>query len=113
MKKSISITKIKKMYKNVFSCGAADLHHLMQLSDPDFYNVGVCGWNCDIYTNYQYDIALTTGYRNTAGKKIPRDTIKKYETVASRIIKDNTDYDLLYSLLEDLRDQFYQELLTL
>lgn len=55
---------------------------------PKFYNAGMYGWNCDVYANFEYDIAITTGYRNMAGTRIPSELIKKYNETAKSILEN-------------------------
>ena len=77
MKTATTIKAIKDRYNgNIYSCGYCNLQRIFNGVEPDFYNAGVYGWNCDIYIIG--NIAITTGYRNTYGKKIPYEMIRKY-----------------------------------
>ena len=78
-KQHIAIKNIRNEWKKVFYCGYCDLHDIYYHETPQFYNAGVYGWNCDIYCDYARDIAITTGYRNMAGRRIPDELIKKYD----------------------------------
>ena len=54
-------------------------------------NSGVYGWNCDIYVDNARDIAITTGYRNMRGQRIPDEIIRKYDEIAKEIIYGKQD----------------------
>lgn len=87
----VSIKDVKNSFTKVFRCGYCDLQYIMY-SNPYFYNSGVYGWNCDIYVSYGHDIAITTGYRNMAGYRIPSELIEKYNKIASAIDWKDTEY---------------------
>ena len=77
MKTFTTIKAIKDRYDgNIYRCGYCDLQKIFNGVEPDHYNSGVYGWNCDIYIIG--NIAITTGYSNTCGKKIPHEIIRKY-----------------------------------
>ena len=63
-------------FRKVYRMGYCDLQYIMQGVEPTFYNSGVYGWNCDIYVDYSRDIAITTGYRNMRGERIPHDILR-------------------------------------
>ena len=101
-KVKVSIKEIERGFRKVFRCGYCDLQYIMYTS-PHMYNSGVYGWNCDIYCNYQYDIAITTGYRNMAGERIPSELIEKYNKLAAEIsYKDNDCLEKRYNLENEL-----------
>ena len=82
MKTFTTIKAIKDRYNgNIYSCGYCDLQMIFKGIEPEFYNSGVYGWNCDVYIIG--NIAITTGYRNTYGKKIPHEIISKYNNEIS------------------------------
>ena len=85
IKQHTTIKNIRNNYKKVFRCGYCDLQLIYRGVDPQFYNAGLYGWNCDIYVDYTRDIAITTGYRNMAGRMIPDELIKKYSKIAEEI----------------------------
>ena len=112
MKTKITIKAIRQMYDKVYYCGYCDLYNIMRYHEPAFYNCGVYGWNCDIYVDIANDIAITTGYRNMTGKRIPSELIEKYSKTAKHIMADsvNAKFDEIINALEENRDRFYEEL---
>ena len=114
MKTKIAIRGIRQMYDNVYQCGYCDLQYIMRGVEPTFYNCGVYGWNCDIYTNAKRDIAITTGYRNMTGKQIPAELIKKYSNRAEEMIRDSigTPWEEIQNALEQNRENFFDELMN-
>lgn len=108
-----SMTEITKRrgWKNVYQCGYCELQEVFTAYPATYYNSGVYGWNCDIYTDYKTDTIITTGYRNMRGKKIDRDLIEKYEKKARKIL--NKEYKSVYRKLDAIhknREQFFAEL---
>lgn len=81
-----SMKYIKALYPVVFRCGYCDLQYIYKYNDPTYYNCGVYGWNCDIYVNFKYNAAITTGYRNMRGVRIPDEIINKYTEIAKNIL---------------------------
>lgn len=112
MKKKTSMTTITRNYKKVFRCGYCDLQYIFKYDDPQFYNCGAFGWNCDIYT-YGLTAAVTTGYRNMRGERIPDEIINKYTEIAKNILNSREDYAHIKSKLDVNRENFWQALLTL
>lgn len=108
-KVKVSIKEVKNSFRKVFSCGYCDLQYIMY-SNPRMYNCGVYGWNCDIYANYQYDIAITTGYRNMTGERIPSELIEKYNELVKQISYKDEDYT---EKRYNLENEFWKELCTL
>lgn len=101
MKTATTIKAIKDRYNGkIYSCGYCDLQQIFKGVEPDFYNAGIYGWNCDIYVIG--GIAITTGYRNTCGKKIPYEMIRKYNDM----INSGND-------LSEYRYNFIREIKTL
>ena len=88
MKTHTTIKNIKLAWNNVYRCGYCDLQYIMKYYEPKYYNSGIYGWNCDIYCDYKRDIAITTGYRNMAGRVIPNGLIEKYSDIAKEICKN-------------------------
>ena len=112
MKTKTTIKNIRNNWDKVFYCGYCDLQDIMRYEEPTYYNCGVYGWNCDIYTDFSRDIAITTGYRNMAGKRIPSELIKKYSEIAKEIIKNQWDkpYEETKAELDQNRENFFKEL---
>lgn len=114
MKIHTTIKNIRNNWNHVFRCGYCDLQHIFRYEEPQFYNSGVYGWNCDIYVDYGRDIAITTGYRNMAGRMIPADLIRKYSDIAEAISKDwRKPYTEIKKALDDNREKFLDELTRL
>lgn len=111
MKTKTTIKYIKAVWGKKFYCGYCDLQYIMRGEEPTYYNCGVYGWNCDIYTDFKRDIAITTGYRNMTGRRIPDEIIKKYTESAKKIIDlNNYSYEEKQNLLEANRQDFYNAL---
>ena len=112
MKKQISMT-VHSNYKYVFKTGYYGLSNICKHIEPQYYNSGVYGWNCDIYVDYQHDIMISTGYRNMKGKTIPSSILKKYDDIAVDIISNRHNFEREYQLLEENYNNFLQELASL
>ena len=114
-KEYTTIKNIRNNWAKVFRCGYCDLQYIMRGTEPQYYNSGVYGWNCDIYCDFSRDIAVTTGYRNMAGMPIPGEIIKKYSKIAEEISNQHwgADYEKKLAELEQNRQNFFAELDTL
>ena len=112
MKKHTTIKAIRNNWTKVFYTGYCDLQYIYKYEDPEFYNAGVYGWNCDIYTDYTRDIAITTGYRNMTGRQIPDELIKKYSDIAKEILANTfaKHYEEIKKELDQNRENFLNEL---
>ena len=99
-------------FKKVYRMGYCDFQYIMQGVEPTFYNSGVYGWNCDIYVDYARDIAITTGYRNMRGERIPHDIFEKYNKKAKEILykKEFSGFEKRAKALERNREKFFDEL---
>ena len=112
----IDMKSINHGFRKVFRAGYCDLQYIYRYEDPQFYNCGVYGWNCDIYVDYKRDIAITTGYRNMRGKNIPHEIIKKYSEIAKEIAKEiekapfSKPYEEIKAALDENRENFLDEL---
>jgi len=117
MKARISMTTLKRMpYDRIYSAFYCDLSNIMRGKEPMYYNAGVYGWNCDIYTGYVdgQAIAISTGYRNTRGTHIPRTLIAKYDMRIAELWEHHTVWDPeVPDLIESIRTDFYRDLLKL
>jgi len=100
-------------YNHVYRVGYCDLSKICKYIEPQYYNAGSYGWNCDIYVSYRYDIMICTGYRNMRGKTIPANILKKYNAIAVDIINNRYNYEKKRQLLEDNYYSFLQELFPL
>lgn len=110
MKTKTTIKNIKNNWRKVFYCGYCDLHYIYHHEEPQYFNAGAYGWNCDIYCDYSKDIAITTGYRNMAGKRIPDELIEKYTENAKKILGLNYSYTTTKELLNENKENFLDEL---
>lgn len=113
MKKETTMKYICAIFDNIYQCGYADLQFIFHNITADYYNAGIYGWNCDIYI--LDDVVITTGYRNTRGKKIPHELIKKYSDKAEKIIHNHNDYSIkgqkrFNAALKRNREKFINEL---
>ena len=104
MKKETAMT-ICKRFRHVYQTG--DLYDIAPESviEPQYYNAGMLGWNCDLYVDYASDTIITNGYRNTRGAKIPRDLLDKYAKRAAHI---RNEY--LLGKIDNLQDAYYENL---
>lgn len=109
-KQHTTIKFIRNNWGKVFRAGYCDLENIYRYEEPQYYNSGVYGWNCDIYCDYGRDIAITTGYRNMAGSRIPSEILKKYDAIAKEIIESHTPYAEQKAKLEENRENFLEEL---
>lgn len=111
-KKHTTIKAIKNRYSKVFRIGYCDLQYIMKYEEPIYYNSGVYGWNCDIYIDFERDIAITTGYRNMCGNRIPSDILDKYNARAKEILKDtfSVSYEEIEEKLTANKEAFFEEL---
>ena len=107
-----SIKAIKSGWSKVYYCGYCDLQDIFKYSNPQYYNAGVYGWNCDIYCDYARDIAITTGYRNMTGKRISTELIEKYSKIAKEIYKDTfkKSFEETKKALDQNKENFLDEL---
>ena len=112
MKTHTTIKNIRNNWRKVYRCGYCDLQNIFRGMEPQYYNSGVYGWNCDIYCDYGRDIAITTGYRNMAGKTIPDELLKKYDDRAREILGNMwvKPYDEYMKELAKNREDFLEEL---
>ena len=114
MKTHTPIKFIKNNFRT-FRTGYCELKNIMKYTEPQYYNSGVYGWNCDVYISYKHDIAITTGYRNMTGQLIPREVIEKYNNVAMEILtnKYNKPFEEVEKALAENMENFYNELAEL
>lgn len=111
-KQRTTMKYIRNLWGKTFSCGYCDLYYIFKYEEPTYYNSGVYGWNCDIYCDYKRDIAISTGYRNMTGKRIPSELLKKYTNNAIKICNDTylKTYDEIKKALDENREKFLDEL---
>lgn len=114
-KQHTTMKYIRNVWGNVFRVGYCDLQNIFKYEEPQYYNSGVYGWNCDIYCDFARDIAITTGYRNMAGQRIPDEILEKYDAIAKEILKNtfSIPYTELKEKLDENRQNFLGELAKL
>lgn len=114
-KQHATIKYIRALWGKTFRCGYCELYYIFYNEEPVYYNSGVYGWNCDIYCDYKRDIAITTGYRNMTGERIPSEILKKYTDIAKSIIENQgkMPFDEIKKALNENRENFLDELETL
>lgn len=112
MKKHTTIKNIKMNYAKTFQTGYCALQDIFKNVEPDYYNTGIYGWNCDVYIDYSRNIAITTGYRNLTGLQIPNEIIEKYSKIAKNILDNRfmKKYDEIIKALEENRNSFFAEI---
>lgn len=112
MKIKTTIKYIKSLWGKIYYCGYCDLQYIMRGEEPTYYNAGVYGWNCDIYTDFKRDIAITTGYRNMTGRRIPDQLIEKYTENAKKILENQWEkpHEEYMAELAENREKFFEEL---
>lgn len=103
----------------IFRTGYCDLQYIFHGVEPQFYNSGVYGWNCDIYTDCAeapngrlYSLAITTGYRNLRGARIPDSLIDEYTNRAKQIIENRYWSTDIREPLARNRDEFLMRVLA-
>lgn len=111
-KQHTTMKYIRNNWSKVFRVGYCDLQNIFRYEEPQYYNSGVYGWNCDVYCDFARDIAITTGYRNMAGQRIPDEILEKYDAIAKGIIKNqwNESYEATKAKLDENRENFLSEL---
>lgn len=115
MKIKASIKYVKSNFSKCFYAGYCDLWHIMKGEDPIYYNSGVYGWNCDVYCDFKRNIAITTGYRNMTGERIPSELIEKHTKIAKDIASRTwgARYEDINAELAANREEFFAALAAL
>lgn len=114
-KNEITRADIKRLYDKVYRAGYCDLQNIFKYQSRRFYNSGVYGWNFDVYTEYTENgesVAITTGYRNMIGERIPLELLEKYDKAARAIIENvfSKSYEDIEKALDENRRAFIAEL---
>lgn len=112
MKRKIAMTYITGSFSKVWRCGYCDLQYIMKGTDATYYNAGIYGWNCDVYVDYMHDVAITTGYRNMRGERIPDEVIDEFTARAKKVYEgyDWKSYDEYMEKMNQVRTDFYNRL---
>ena len=84
----------------------------MKGTDAAYYNAGLYGWNCDIYIDYMHDTAITTGYRNMRGERIPDEVIEEFTERAKKVYEGYNwkSYNEYEEQMHQIRTDFYNRL---
>ena len=111
-KQHTTMRAIRNYWSKVFRVGYCDLAYIFHHEEPQYYNGGVYGWNCDIYCDYARDIAITTGYRNMAGRRIPEEILQKYNAIAKEILENqwSESYEETKAKLDENKENFLAEM---
>ena len=112
MKRKTSMNYITGSFRKVWRCGYCDLQYIMKGTDAAYYNAGIYGWNCDIYVDYIHDVAITTGYRNMRGERIPDEVIDEFTARAKNAV-DNYNFknwEEYNETMQQIRTDFYNRL---
>lgn len=84
-------------YENVITVGYCDLQYALKWREPNFYTVGVYGWNADVYV-IDYDTVVVTGYRPFGNIKLSRSVIDALN-YCSECAHSNSDHNTLKKVL--------------
>ena len=111
-KTKTTMKNITERFHKVFRIGYCDLQNIFKYEEAQYYNSGVYGWNCDIYADYNRNIAICSGYRNMRGERIPSEIFEKYDTIAKNILKNtfSKPYTEIKEELDKNREEFLNEL---
>lgn len=84
MKTKVTKKAIMQAYENVIKVGYCDLQDALKWREPNFYTVGVYGWNSDVYV-IDCDTVIVTGYRPFGNIELPREVINTLNKCAESI----------------------------
>ena len=104
MKTQTTKKAIMNAYRNVIKVGYCDMQSALTWREPNFYTVGVFGWNADVYV-IDDDTVIVTGYRPFGNMKLSREVIDTLNKCAESITR-YFDYDMakisLFNNLDEL-----------
>lgn len=103
MKTKITKKAIMGAYRNVIKVGYCDMQDALKRREPNFYTVGVYGWNSDVYV-IDYDTVIVTGYRPFGNVELPREVIDMLNKCAKSITR-YLNYDLAKIYLKNNLDE--------
>ena len=113
---TIKITRkeITERFPHVYRCGYCDLQNIFYKDEAVFYNCGVYGWNFDVFCDWGQGVAITTGYRNMTGDRIPSEIIAKYSAIGKEIREGcwARPYEDTRAAMEENQRNFITELLA-
>ena len=84
-------------FENVIKVGYCDMQDALKWRQPNFYTVGVYGWNSDVYV-IDYDTVIVTGYRPFGNIELPRSIIDALNYCAD-CARAHSDYNTLQKVL--------------
>ena len=103
--------EIQNGYKKVYCVGYGELQYLLRRSNKVGYNSGVYGWNYDVFSLDNGNIAICTGYRGMPGIRIDYTIADKYEKKAEALFRDySIKYEEQQKKLEKLVKKFIEEI---
>ena len=103
MKTQTTKKAIMNTYRNVIEVGYCDMQDALKWREPNFYTVGVYGWNSDVYV-IDRDTVIVTGYRPFGNMKLPREVINTLNKCAESITH-YFDYDMAKIYLRNNLDE--------
>ena len=107
----ITRKEIINNFNKVYCVGYCELQHLLRTSNKVGYNSGIYGWNYDIFSLDNGNVAICTGYRGMPGVRIDYNITEKYEAKARVIIEDySTSYETRQKKIEKLVKKFIEEI---
>lgn len=103
MKTQTTKKAIMNTYSNVIKVGYCDLQDALKLREPNFYTVGVYGWNADVYV-IDSNTVIVTGYRPFGNMELSREVIDTLNKCAESITS-YIDYDMAKVYLNNNLDE--------
>lgn len=89
--------------ENVIKVGFCDMQDALKWREPNFYTVGVYGWNADVYV-IDYDTVIVTGYRPFGNVELSREVVDTLNKCAESITR-YLNYDLAKIYLQNNLDE--------
>lgn len=110
MKQHTTRKYIKSLYGDtLISIPYCKAQFLLAFKEPQYFNSGVYGWNCDYYLFS--DIAICTGYR-PHGTHINYELIEEYEVRAEKIYNSVQGYENRKEKINKLLNEFLTKALN-
>lgn len=103
MKAETTKKAIMSAFKNVIRVGYCDMQSALTWREPNFYTVGVYGWNADVYV-IDDDTVIVTGYRPFGNVELSRNVIDTLNACAESA-KRNLEYHMAKTYLRDNLDE--------
>lgn len=111
MKTRVTKKEINSRFKHVLNIHADEIPNLLYFTNADYYATRSEGWACDFYviTN---EVCFSSGYA-PIGKEISRETQKKHEARAKKIVQSKTfKLETKKKKIESLLLEFTNELIN-